>query len=139
MQIFQNRHDVKRNRRIDLLGPAFQPEPFVTATSRSRNWSDSEKFSPFGRADLAASAALRAIRCTIYSFMARRLATAATSTRAMSGIVTLEIRQNRNDAVDDFTDSLSQLRIYLVRCRLQMLAQVARLITRILNGRQAIH
>jgi hypothetical protein len=65
MNIFQNRHDVKRNRRIELLRKAFQPVQFVIETSMARNWGDSEKFSPFGRADLAASAALRAIRGTI--------------------------------------------------------------------------
>jgi hypothetical protein len=65
MKIFQNRHYGKRNRRIELLGSAFQPVQFVTETTLSRNWSDSEKFSPFGRADLAASAALRAIGGTI--------------------------------------------------------------------------
>jgi hypothetical protein len=65
MKIFQNQHYGKRNRIVELLRPAFQPEQFVVETSRARNWSDSEKFSPFGRADLAASAALRAIRCTI--------------------------------------------------------------------------
>jgi hypothetical protein len=65
MTIFQNRHYGKRKRRIELLRSAFLPVQFVTETSLLRNWSDPEKFSPFGRADLAASAALRAIRCTI--------------------------------------------------------------------------
>jgi hypothetical protein len=63
IKIYQNRKYGKRNRRIKLLRFAFPPAEFVTETSLSKNWGDSEKRSPFGRADLAASAALRAIRC----------------------------------------------------------------------------
>jgi hypothetical protein len=56
---------VKETDALNFLDPLYQPVQFVTETTLSRNWRDSEKFSPFGRADLAASAALRAIRCTI--------------------------------------------------------------------------
>jgi hypothetical protein len=60
MEIFQNGH----YRSVELNRSAFQPTPFVTETSFSRTWSDSEKYATCGRADLAAFAVLRAIRCT---------------------------------------------------------------------------
>jgi hypothetical protein len=60
IKIFHNRDYGKRNRRIELLRFAFQSVQFVTEISLARDWTDSEKRSPFGRADLATSAALQA-------------------------------------------------------------------------------
>jgi hypothetical protein len=59
VKIFKNQHYGEEYRRLELLWSVFQPVQFVTETFRALNYSDSDNFSRFGRADLAASAALR--------------------------------------------------------------------------------